>query len=78
MCLGSIMLLVEVWDDEGVPTGRLDDGCVVPLSYVPDARPGAHLLLHLGIPVEVLTPDAAREALALRAAGASDLERELK
>ncbi len=76
MCLGSIGLLAEAWDDDGVRLGRLDDGCVVQLTYVPDAHPGAYLLLHLGIPVEVLTTDAAREALALRAAGASDLERD--
>ncbi len=68
MCLGSIAVLVEAWDDAGARLGRLDDGCVVPLSFVPDAAPGAHLLIHLGIPVEVLEPDAAHEALALRGA----------
>jgi len=54
MCIGSIALLAEMWDDGGAPVGKLDDGCVVSLSFVPDARPGARLLLHLGIPVEVL------------------------
>jgi hypothetical protein len=67
MCLGSIAVLVETWDDGGATLGRLDDGCVVPLSFVPGASPGAHLLLHLGIPVEVLDPAAAHDALALRA-----------
>ena len=66
MCLGTIAVLAETWDDEGARLGRLDDGCVVPLSFVPGAAPGAHLLLHLGIPVEVLEPDAARDALELR------------
>ena len=66
MCVGSIVVLAHAWDDAGARVGRLDDGCVVPLSFVPDARPGAYLLLHLGIPVEVLEPDRAREALALR------------
>jgi hydrogenase maturation factor len=65
MCIGSIALLVEAWEEGATRMGRLDDGCVVPLSFVPVASPGAHLLLHLGIPVEVLDPDAAREALAL-------------
>jgi hypothetical protein len=55
MCVGSIATLVEAWDD-GVCVGRLGDGCVVPLSFVPEARPGDQLLLHLGIPVEVLEP----------------------
>ena len=72
MCLGSIAVLAEAWDDDGVPVGRLDDGCVVSLSFVPDAEPGAHLLLHLGIPVEVLDPETARDALELRARRESD------
>jgi hypothetical protein len=68
MCLGSIARLAEAWEEGGTPLGRLDDGSVVPLSFVPAARPGAHLFLHLGIPVEELEPAAARDALALRAA----------
>ena len=69
MCVGSIALLEERWDEAGAPVGRLADGCVVSLSFVPDAEPGAQLLLHLGIPVEVLAPEAARDALELREAG---------
>ncbi len=68
-------MLVESWDDAGTRVGRLDDGCVVPLSFVPDASPGAHLLLHLGIPVEVLDSEAAREAVALREAGTVEANR---
>ena len=71
MCLGSIALLETSWDEGGVRLGRLDDGCVVPLAYVPDAGPGAYLLLHLGIPVEILSVDTAREALELRMEGTS-------
>jgi hypothetical protein len=66
MCLGSIALLEERWEDDGAPAGRLDDGAVVPLSFVPDATPGTHLLVHLGIPVEVIDEATARDALALR------------
>ena len=72
MCLGSIATLAEAWDDGGVRVGRLDDGSVVPLSFVEDATPGASLLIHLGIPVEVLDADSAREALSLRGLGAAD------
>ena len=75
MCLGSIAVLVESWDDAGTRIGWLDDGSIVSLSFVPDAPPGAHLLVHLGIPVEVLEPDAAREAVTLRAAGAAEANR---
>lgn len=68
MCVGSIARLVETWDDDGVRVGRLADGCVVSLAFVPDAGTGADLLLHLGIPVEILDAETAREALELRAA----------
>jgi hydrogenase maturation factor len=67
MCLGTIAQLVDAWDADGVRVGQMADGCVLPLAYVPEAEPGDHLLLHLGIPVEVLDDDTAREALALRA-----------
>jgi hypothetical protein len=69
MCVGEIRLLADTWDDEGVLTGRFDDGSVLPLLLVPHAVPGDYLLVHLGVPVEVLGPDEARDALALRAEG---------
>ena len=46
--------------------GRLAGGAVVSLAFVPEARPDDHLLVHLGIPVEVLEPDTAAHALALQ------------
>ena len=56
MCVGTVAILVEAWDDGAFRAGRLGDGCVVSLAFTPDARPGDQLLLHLGIPVEVLDP----------------------
>jgi hypothetical protein len=72
MCVGSIVRLAATWEEGELRLGRLEDGCVVPLTFVPDARAGAQLLLHLGVPVEVLDPDTAREALALRASAGLD------
>jgi hydrogenase maturation factor len=72
MCLGGIAVLVEAWDDGGVRLGRLDDGSVVPLSFVPGAEAGDHVLVHLGFPVEVLAAEAARDALTLRASAGID------
>ena len=69
MCVGSISRLVAVREQDGVRIGRVEDGCEYPLAFVPDAEVGAYLLLHLGIPVEVLKPEAAQEALTLREAG---------
>ena len=66
MCLGEITRLLETWDDDGARQGRLADGSVVTLAFVPDAKPGSSLLVHLGVPVEVLADDVAADALALR------------
>ena len=68
MCLGGIAVLEAAWDDGGAGVGRLDDGDVVSLAFVPEARPGSYLLVQLGIPVEVLDPRDAAAARALRAA----------
>ncbi|HET9115943.1 MAG TPA: HypC/HybG/HupF family hydrogenase formation chaperone [Gaiellaceae bacterium] len=57
MCIGSSAVLVEVWSQEGSRVGRLGDGRVVSLAFLPDAEAGDAVLLHLGIPVEVLVPE---------------------
>ena len=69
MCLGSIDVLAESWQDGEARIGRLGCGKVVPLAFVPDVEDGDHVLVHLGIPVEVLEPEAAQEAMALRSEG---------
>ena len=72
MCLGTIATVADVWDEEGAPLCRLADGAVVSLALVPSARPGDRVLVHLGIPVEVIAADLAEDALALRAAARLD------
>ena len=57
MCIGASALLVEVWDDAGSRVGRLGDGHVVSLAFLPEAEAGDIVLVHLGIPVEVLVPE---------------------
>jgi hydrogenase maturation factor len=68
MCVGLISLLVDTWDADGARVGRLDTGAVVSLAFVPNAQAGSHLIVHLGIPVEVIDHDDAVEALAHRTA----------
>jgi hydrogenase maturation factor len=58
MCIGSSALLVEVWEDAGTRVGRLGDGHVVSLAFLPEAEAGDVVLVHLGIPVEVLVPES--------------------
>ena len=67
MCLGSIQLLADAWEDGGAPVGRLEDGSVVTLGFVPEAQPGMYVIVHMGIPVEVLRVEDAQTALGLRA-----------
>jgi hydrogenase maturation factor len=69
MCLGSIDVLAEAWEDGESRTGRLGCGKIVPLAFVPEAGEGDYVLVHLGVPVEVLEAKAAAEALALRTEG---------
>jgi hydrogenase maturation factor len=54
MCIGSSAILVEVWEQAGSRVGRLGDGHDVSLAFLPEAAAGDIVLLHLGIPVEVL------------------------
>jgi hydrogenase expression/formation protein HypC len=67
MCLGAIHVLDAVWDDAGTRVGRLDDGRTVTLGFVPEAELGTYVIVHMGIPVEVLAAEDARAALELRA-----------
>jgi hydrogenase maturation factor len=57
MCLGAIDRLDEAWEEGGARVGRLGCGAVVSLAFVPEAEAGDRLLVHLGIPVEVLAPE---------------------
>lgn len=57
MCVGSSAVLVEIWDEGGARAGRLGDGHVVSLAFLPEAQAGDVVLVHLGIPVEVLASE---------------------
>ena len=65
MCVGSKAVLVEVWEDAGSRVGRLGDGHVVSLAFLPEAERGDVVLVHLGIPVEVLVPESTESEGAL-------------
>ncbi len=64
MCIGSIAYLAEVWDEDGARAARLSDGRVVSLGFLPEAEAGDAVLLHLGIPVEILEPPPTKEGVA--------------
>ena len=73
MCLGTIGVIREVFEEHGLPMARIDGDARTPqvcLLYVPAARPGDHVLVELGFAVDVLDPGEAAEALRLRGAQA--------
>ena len=67
MCLGSIAVLGRELGGRGRAARPARRRQRRPALVRPRRATRAHLLVHLGIPVEVLEPTAAREALALRA-----------
>ena len=69
MCLAGIARLEAAWDERGARVGKLDDGDVVSLAFVPDAEAGSYVLVQLGIPIEIVTAADAAAARALRAEG---------
>jgi hydrogenase maturation factor len=56
MCIGTTELLADAWEDAGTRVGRLANGRVVSLAFLPEAGAGDVVLLHLGVPVEVVAP----------------------
>jgi hydrogenase maturation factor len=64
MCIGSIAYVAEVWEEDGARAARLSDGRVVSLGFLPDAEAGDAVLLHLGIPVEILELPTTTEGVA--------------
>jgi hydrogenase expression/formation protein HypC len=71
MCLAVPGRIVEVWDDSGLRMARVDFGGVrrpVCLETLPEARPGAWVLVHAGVALQTLDAEAAAESLRLLAA----------
>jgi hydrogenase maturation factor len=66
MCLGKIERIVDVWDAGAARQGRAQCGAVLSLAFTPDAEPGSYVVAQSGIAVELLSPEAAEEALSLR------------
>lgn len=76
MCLGSVGRLDRVWDEGGIAMGMVDYGTreePACLMYIPDAEPGADVLIHMGFVLEVLHPDRAADARALRSGEIPDV-----
>ena len=70
MCLGIPGRIVDVWGDHELINGHVDFGGVVKevcLAYVPDARPGDYVIVHVGFAITRIDEEEARRTLAVLA-----------
>lgn len=68
MCLGVPGRVVDVYERDGLPMGKVDFGGAVReacLSYVPEAAVGDYVLIHVGFAINRLSEEEAQETLAL-------------
>jgi len=79
MCLGIPGKIIEIVERDGLPMGQIDfdgirrEAC---LAYVPEAKVGEYVIVHVGFAISLLSEGEARETLAL-IRQISDLETEL-
>jgi hydrogenase expression/formation protein HypC len=79
MCLGIPGQITEIYEDRGLRMGRIDFGGAVReacLAYVPEARVGDYVLIHVGFALSLLSEAEAQASLAVLREIA-DLEAEL-
>jgi len=72
VCLGAVGRVTRVWAEAGVPMGLVRTAgreAPVCLLYVSEAGEGDHVLVHMGMAVELLDEAEAAAALALADAG---------
>jgi hydrogenase expression/formation protein HypC len=64
MCLGIPGEVVEVYQRDELPMGKVDFGGVqkeICLAYTPEARPGQYVLVHVGFAISLIDHQEARE-----------------
>jgi hydrogenase expression/formation protein HypC len=68
MCLGVPGKVVEKYETQGMPMGKVDFGGVtkeVCLAYVPEIELGRYVIVHVGFAITELDEASAQETLAL-------------
>ncbi|MHB8776409.1 MAG: HypC/HybG/HupF family hydrogenase formation chaperone [Anaerolineales bacterium] len=66
MCLSIPGKITEIYEDGSLKMGKVDFGGVlkeVCLDYVPEAKTGQYVLIHVGFAISVLDEDEAMERL---------------
>ena len=68
MCLGIPGKIIEIYETDGLRMGRVDfegvlrESC---LAYVPEARKGDYVLVHVGFALNTISEEEAQETLKL-------------
>ncbi len=68
MCLGVPGKIVQIYEAYGLSMGKVDFGGVlreVCLTYVPEAKIGDYVLVHVGFALNIISEEEANETLAL-------------
>ena len=68
MCLAIPGKVLDIYDEHGLPMGRIDYAGTVNtacLAYVPEAQVGQYVLVHAGFALNVLDEEEAQKTLAL-------------
>ena len=66
MCLGIPGKIIEKYETNGLPMGKVDFGGTVReacLSYVPEAAVDDYVLIHVGFAINTLSEQEAQETL---------------
>ncbi|GAA0505120.1 hydrogenase assembly protein HypC [Paractinoplanes deccanensis] len=81
MCLGIPGRVTEIELEDGLPMGNVDFGGLrkrVCLSYVPGARPGDYVIVHVGFAISTVDAEEAERTLEVLRAMDDLLRRELE
>ncbi|MFN2203805.1 MAG: HypC/HybG/HupF family hydrogenase formation chaperone [Caldilineaceae bacterium] len=68
MCLGIPGKVIEIYETDGIPMGKLDFGGIVKeacLAYVPEVEVNDYAIVHVGFAITRLDEESAMETLDL-------------
>jgi hydrogenase expression/formation protein HypC len=68
MCLAVPGKIIEIYESNGLPMGKIDFGGAVRevcLAYVPEAQVGDYTVIHVGFALNLLSEQEAQETLDL-------------
>ena len=68
MCLAVPGQIVEVFEEHGIPMGKVDFGGIrrqICLSYVPESQVGDYVLVHVGFGISIIDEEEAHRTYQL-------------